>query len=100
MNEAESEPDKLLGIQWFHEPDEFRFYFGELQAHAQSLPSSKQTILHVIAAIFDPMGFLNPFVILLKLMFQLLCVNKSHWDDPLPSNLTQKWNQLWLEHLE
>ena len=34
--EAEPEPDKLLGIQWFHKPDEFRFCFGELQAPAQS----------------------------------------------------------------
>ena len=46
------------------------------------------------AAIFDPMGFLSPFVILLKVMFQTLCVNKSHWDDPLPPDLAQRWNQL------
>ena len=80
--------------QWFHEPDEFKFYFGKLQAQARSLPSSKRTVLHVTAAIFDPMGFLSPFVILLKMMFQTLYVNKSQWDDPLPPDLAQKWIQL------
>ena len=94
VNETKPEPDKLLGIQWFHEPDEFRFCFGELQAYAWSLPSSKRTVLCVTAAILDPMGFLSPFVVLLKWMFQLLCVQKSNWDDPLPSGLGQKWNQL------
>jgi len=95
---SEYGPDKLLGIQWLQEQDEFRFYLGELQTHARSLPSSKRTILRVTAGIFDPMGFLSPFVILLKVMFQTLCVNKAHWDDPLPPDLAKKWNQL-LEEL-
>ena len=42
VNEAEPESDKLLGIQWFHKPDEFRFCFGELQLmHSAYLPVSK-----------------------------------------------------------
>ena len=61
---------------------------------SQGLPSSKCSVLCVTAAIFDPMGFLSPFVIQLKVMFQKLCVNKSHWDDPLPTELAQAWNKL------
>ncbi|XP_065895895.1 uncharacterized protein [Dysidea avara] len=72
VKELEPHSDNLLGIQWFHEPDEFRFCFGELQAHARGLPSNKRTVLRVTAAILDPMGFLSPFVILLKVMFQTL----------------------------
>ena len=47
-------------------------------------------IQHVTAAIVTPMGFLSPFVSLLKVLFQMLCVNKSRWNDHLPPDLTQK----------
>ena len=93
------EPDKLLGIQWIHDTDEFKFYLSELKVHAISLPVSKRSVLRVTAAIFDPMGFLSPFVIQLKIMFQKLCINKSHWDDPLPTELAQAWNKL-IQELE
>ena len=89
-----NEPDKLLGVQWIHNTDEFKFYLSKLQVHARSLPSSKCSVLRITAAIFDPLGFLSPFVINLKIMFQKLCVNKSHWDDPLPAELAQRWNKL------
>ena len=36
---------------------------------ARSLPSSKCSVLRITAAIFDPLGFLSPFVINLKIMF-------------------------------
>ena len=62
-NQLEPEKDKLLGDQWFHESDEFNFCFAALQAQARGFPSNKQTVLHVTATIFNPMGFLNPFVI-------------------------------------
>ena len=51
-------------------------------------------MLHITAAIFDPMGFLSPFVVQLKVMFQGLCVNKAHWDDPLPKEMADKWNKM------
>ena len=89
-----NEPDKLLGVQWIHDTDEFKFHLSKLQVHARSLPSSKRSVLRITAAIFDPLGFLSPFVINLKVMFQKLCVNKSHWDDPLPAELAQRWNKL------
>ena len=88
------EPDKLLGIQWIHHTDEFKFYLSELKLHAKSLPVSKCSVLHVTAAIFDPVRFLNPFVIQLKIMFQKLCKNKSHWDEPLPTEPAQAWGKL------
>ena len=90
MNSTSYEPDKLLGIQWIHDADQFKFHLSELIVDAKGLQSSKHSVLHITAAIFDPMGFLSPLVI----KFQKLCVNKSHWDDPLPTELTQVWNKL------
>ena len=91
--------NKLLGIQWIHETDEFSLQLNELQSLGRSLPSSKHSVLHITAAIFDPMGFLSPFVVQLKVMFQGLCVNKAHWDDPLPKEMADKWNKM-LQDLE
>ena len=91
---ALGESNKLLGILWHHESDEFKFSLGDLQVYARSLPFSKRAVLRITAGIFDPLGFLSPFVINLKIMFQKLCVTKSHWDDPLPSEQAQKWSKL------
>ena len=89
--------NKLLGIQWIYDTDEFSFQFDELQSHGRSLPSSKRSVLRITAAIFDPMGFLSPFLIQLKVMFQKLCVNKAHWDDPLPKEMADQWNKMLQE---
>ena len=51
-------------------------------------------MLRITAGIFDLLGFLSLFVINLKITFQRLCVNKSNWDDPLPTKQAQKWNKL------
>jgi len=87
------ESNKLLGILWHPESDEFKFSLSDLQVYARSLPFSKRAVLRITAGIFDPLGFLSPFVINLKIMFQKLCVTKSHWD-PLPSEQAQKWSKL------
>ena len=43
---------------------------------------------------FDPLGFVSPFIVKVKILFQELCADKSSWDDELPSEMKQRWSAL------
>jgi hypothetical protein len=46
------------------------------------------------ATVFDPIGFLGPFLLETKLLFQTLCISKINWDDKLPPEIQEKWTRL------
>ena len=45
-----------------------------------SSPDNSTSVLKLTAKIFDPLGFVSPFVIQLKILFQMLCQDKLDWD--------------------
>jgi len=54
----------------------------------QTLSALQQTltrrgILSVVSSIFDPLGFMNPFMLPAKRIIQELCRKKVVWDSPL-----------------
>jgi len=81
---------KLLGINWDDLRDEFAFDFSELLQHISKLPNTKKTILKLTVSLFDPLGLLIPFVIMLNTMFQDLCTSQVNWDNQLPVVLMMK----------
>ncbi|XP_068697019.1 uncharacterized protein [Montipora foliosa] len=85
---------KVLGLNWNTLSDELFFDFSSLHAYAKSLPLSKRSVLKVTTKIFDPMGFLTPFTIGLKILFQELCIDKINWDETLQGKLLEKWTSL------
>ena len=91
---------KVLGVLWDTENDTFTFEFSGLVQYARSLPATKRSVLKVTSKIFDPVGFLTPFVIKMKALFNLfqeLCVEGSEWDDELKDGLRTKWNTILVE---
>ena len=42
--------------------------------------------------VFDPMGFLSPCTLELKILFQELCLDKIDCDSNLPNHLLGTWN--------
>lgn len=68
---------KVLGLRW--NPDEDSFLF-EGVALEQGLIVTKRVVLSLVARLFDPLGFLNPFVIKLKCLFQDLWRLGVEWD--------------------
>ena len=85
---------KLLGV--IHS-DRLLFDFHDVIEYANSLPSSKRSILKVTAKLFDPLGLLSPFIIRLKIMFRTLCIDKLDWDENLPNNLLEEWKSILVE---
>lgn len=64
---------KQLGVYWNNLSDEFTFKFNELIWLFHKLLKAERSILRLTACLFDPLEFLNPFVITLKVLFQDLC---------------------------
>jgi len=85
---------KVLGLKWNTLSDELFFDFSSLHTYATSLPLNKRSVLKVTSKIFDPMGFLTPFTIGLKILFQDLCVDKINWDEALHGKPLEKWKSL------
>ena len=85
---------KLLGVAWNSSSDEFTFDYTELLKYVESLNFTKRSLLKFTAKLFDPLGFLSPYVIQLKILFQRLCIDHKNWDDPLHGEVQRKWREI------
>ena len=75
------------------------FDLNEVIKYSSNLPPTKRSLLRLSTKIFDPLGFLSPFITQLKILFQQLCVDKINWDHPLDSLALNGWKKL-LKELE
>ena len=71
------------------------FKFKALQAEK---PSTKRGVLSIVSSLFDPLGFLSPFVFSAKLVLQELWRDKLPWDQQVPEPYLSQW-QRWLAEL-
>ena len=88
---------KLLGITWCSQSNEFMFSFADLMAFINALPATKRSLLKITAKIFDPLGFLSPFVIRVKILFQLLYSDRIDWDELLQGIVLEHWTSVLTE---
>ena len=59
---------------------------------------TKKNLLAMTASVFDPLGFLQPFLVMPKIMFQQLCKSKTGWRGALPKEMQVKWDS-WKKQL-
>ena len=84
---------KVLGINWDIEKDLFVFDFDEIVQLAKDLKFTKRNLLKINATLFDPLGLISPITLQGKLLFKLLCIDKSDWDDELDDIIKQKFSK-------
>ena len=63
--------EKILGIRWKENKDVLIIDLKELLDRALCYMPTKRSILRVIAGIYDPVGFIQPLVVIL---FQEICL--------------------------
>lgn len=59
--------------------------------------NTKRSVLRSSARIFDPIGFLTPFTIRVKCIFQEMWRRGISWDEELPAELSEAWEQWCME---
>eukprot|EP00112_Aurelia_sp_Birch-Aquarium-sp1_P016020 Seg3592.2 transcript_id=Seg3592.2/GoldUCD/mRNA.D3Y31 product="hypothetical protein" protein_id=Seg3592.2/GoldUCD/D3Y31 len=87
---------KTLGILWVAIEDIFTY---KVNPTDEGYLLTKRNFLRKIATLFDPMGFLNPYVIRVKILLQEMWTSGLEWDDLLDENLARK-AKTWFTELK
>ena len=85
--------ERALGFQWCVETNSFQF-----RITLQDKPLTRRGILSTVSSVYDPLGFLAPFILTGKQIFQQLCRVKADWDEPIPDQARVKWEK-WRREL-
>ena len=82
--------ERTLGIQWNAEADNFIFL---LKIPERTV--TRRGILSSVSSLYDPLGFVAPWLLPGKLLLQRLCKKRMDWDQPLDRDDLKEWEQ-WL----
>jgi hypothetical protein len=84
---------KVLGIRWDTGSDSFKFDPASIIQAIEEVGEeiTKRKILSISARIFDPIGFLSPTVLLLKIINQKLWEKEIGWDQAAPAEIQKSW---------
>ena len=86
---------KTLGVVWIVKEDKFSFSFVP---PPEELVLTKRNVLKKTASIYDPLGFLTPFVVRAKMLMQEAWMEAIGWDEELPYHLKAEWKN-WFKEL-
>ena len=68
------------------EKDEFIWEVQEKMLLSGQKSATRRTILSIVSLLFDPLGFLAPYIMKAKLILQELCRNGAGWDAVIEEN--------------
>ena len=80
--------NRTLGLHWEAERDVFCF-----KTVSTNKPATKRGILSTISSLFDPLGFLSPFILPIKVLIQDLWKGRVEWDDEIQGHHLKVWRQ-------
>ena len=95
LEEGELPSIKTLGVLWKAKEDVFSFKPNPPPANYLL---TKRNILRKLATIFDPLGFLSPFIIRGKVLLQELWAAGVDWDDQVGGSIAKKVSE-WFNEL-
>ena len=78
-----SSQQKVLGVSWDLVDDQLIFSLESFVETASLLIPTKRNVVSLVGQIYDPLGFLSPVTVRLKILLQELCKIKIGWDQQL-----------------
>ena len=96
LDSGDVQPVKTLGVLWLPQEDIFKF---QVSQPIDGPPNTKRELLRKTATLFDPLGFLSPYVVHARILLQETWAAGVDWDDPLGSDLQSKVDE-WFRELE
>lgn len=81
---------KIVGMQWHPNSDNFTF---KINSENDSQDITKRIILSTTARLFDPIGLIGPVTAFMKLLVQECWKLNLDWDSPVPSSISQQFEQ-------
>ncbi|GBO19137.1 hypothetical protein AVEN_225548-1 [Araneus ventricosus] len=96
INEIGFEQDcklKVLGLVWNLDEDCVGVDVTPLLNSLESMGNTKRSVLSTVARVFDPLGFISPFVVRVKKLVQEIWERGVDWDSKLPDDLRIKWEK-------
>ena len=85
--------ERALWVRWNLESDTFCF-----KVTVKEKPHTRRGMLSIVSSVFDPFGFVSPFVLPAKVVLQDLCRRGLGWDEVVPEESLSRW-QGWLYKL-
>ena len=80
-----------LGMKWNIEDGKFVWEISDKLMSAKSKKlMTRRSIVSVVYSLFDPMGFIAPYIMKAKLMLEMLSRKKIGWHEPLKTNVLDK----------
>lgn len=76
----------VLGLFWNPRTDTFSF-----KIDMKMVDPTKRNMLSIVARIFDPLNFLAPVTLFVKLLIKRCWALKLDWDDPAPKTIRELW---------
>lgn len=80
-----------LGIQWNTTHDELSF---NCKFPLKLDSFTKRSTLSTIARLYDPLGWINPYITKAKIFLSKLWQQELDWNEPLPSSLASEWREI------
>lgn len=88
----EGPSQNILGLSWDLSMDAFK-----VKSVLAENVTTKRHLLSIIARTFDPLGFIAPSTIILKIILQDLWKAKLGWDEQVPADILDRWNKFQAE---
>ena len=86
--------ERALRVIWDVQKDAFLF-----NIKPKELADTRRKVVSLTASIFDPIGFLAPFVVRAKIFLQSLWKLRQGWDEKIPEETQQEWS-VWQKELQ
>lgn len=82
--------DKVLGLIWNSSTDYFCIQIPDLSPKANY---TKREVLSKVSQMYDPLGFVNPVIVIGKYLMQQIWLSRITWDENLPQNILLEWKR-------